>query len=61
MNYKILREIRVMRKISLKDMSRITHINRNTLSNIENGKCNPTMDRMENICKVLNVELKIVM
>jgi transcriptional regulator with XRE-family HTH domain len=61
MNYKILRDIRKMRQISLQEMSKMTSISRNTLSDIENGKCNPTINRVETICKVLDVELKIVM
>ena len=59
MDYKVLKEIRLLRKITLKELSKTTGINRNILSNIENGKCNPTVNRLEVILNALNCKYNI--
>lgn len=38
----------------------MTGVSRNTLSCIENGKCNPTIITLENICNELNIEIKLI-
>ena len=50
-----IRKIRKIRKISINELSAETNISLSYLSAIENNKANPTLDKIENIAKVLNV------
>ena len=59
MDYKKLKELRRFRRISLKELSEMTGINRNTLSAIECGKCNPTVNRLEAIIGALDLQIII--
>ncbi len=61
MNYIALKEIRLMRKIKLNELSKKTRINRNTLSQIENGKRNPTIKTIENIVASINAKVIITL
>lgn len=51
----ILRRVRNIRKLSLSGLSEITGLSKSSLSNIENGINNPTIDTLEKICLALNV------
>lgn len=61
MNHIALKEIRLMRKIKLNELSKKTRINRNTLSQIENGKRNPTIKTIENIVASINAKVIITL
>lgn len=59
MDYKKLKELRKFRNVSLKELSDMTGINRNTLSSIECGRCNPTINRLEAIARALDLRIII--
>lgn len=54
-----LKEIRKMRKMSIKEISKITGINRQRISYIERGLVNPSWKSVEAITKALNAEINI--
>lgn len=56
-----LREIRKMRKISIKELSKKTGINRDRISLIERNKVNPSFKTVEAIAEAIGVEIVIVM
>jgi transcriptional regulator with XRE-family HTH domain len=60
MDLRKLKDIRRIKKISIQDLSKITGISRQTISLIERGQANPTIETLETICKELNVEIKFV-
>ena len=60
MNYNLLKQLRKEKKISLIKLSEMTGVSRNTLSCIENGKCNPTANTLETICNKLNIKIKLI-
>ena len=60
MNYKLLKELRKGKKITISQLSKSSGIGRNAISCIENGKCNPTIKTLEAICKALEIELRII-
>lgn len=51
----ILRRIRTMKKYSLSMLAAKTGLSKSSLSNIENGKNNPTVDTLDKICEALDV------
>lgn len=53
-----MRRIREEKKMSQGDICRILDFDRSHVSNIENGKQNPTLDTIEKIAKALNVSIK---
>ncbi len=57
MDLKKLRDIRRMRKISIKDLSKTTGINRDRISLIERGKVNPSFNTVETIAKAIGAEI----
>lgn len=57
MEYGKLKELRKFRKITLKELSSQTGIDRNSLSKIENGKGNPTGDTLDKIVDALNIKI----
>jgi transcriptional regulator with XRE-family HTH domain len=54
-----LKELRQMRKKSIKQLSAETGINRDRLSRIERGKVNPSWKYVELIAKALNAEIEL--
>ena len=50
-----MREIRLKKQMSQGDICRALNLDRAHVSNIENGKQNPTLDTIEKIAKALNV------
>lgn len=59
MDLKKLREIRKYRKISIKELSKKTGINRDRISLIERGKVNPSFNTVQLIVESLNSEINI--
>lgn len=53
-----MRRIREEKKMSQGDICRALDFDRSHVSNIENGKQNPTLDTIEKIAKALNVSIK---
>lgn len=58
MKYNNLKSIRTQRGITISELARRAKLNRITISNIENGKSNPTVSTVVAICKVLNKDPK---
>lgn len=56
-----LKEVRLMRKISIKEVSKITGINRDRISLIERGIVNPSFDTVVKIADALKVELIFIL
>lgn len=54
-----LREIRKMRKISIKELSRLTGLNRDRISLIERGKVNPSFNTVVIIAEAINAKIII--
>lgn len=52
---KIIKNIRIQRKMSLSDISKITKIDIGHLSHIENGKRNPSYKALKLICGALEI------
>jgi transcriptional regulator with XRE-family HTH domain len=61
MELKNLRELRRFRKITIKHLVTLTGISRNTLSRIEQGKANPTVETLEKIESALNIKIIITL
>ena len=55
----IIRERRKFLKITQSALSEITGISHHTLTNIESGKGNPTVEILEKILNTLGMELNI--
>jgi len=53
-----MRRIREEKKMSQGDICRILDFDRSHVSNIENGKQNPTLDTIEKIAKALKVPIE---
>ena len=54
-----LKEIRKMRKISIKDLSKSTGINRDRISLIERNKVNPSFQTVINIADAIGAKIII--
>lgn len=52
----LLREIRDGRNVSLNDLARLTGLSPQYLSKIENGKSNPTLKTIGDICQGLKIQ-----
>jgi transcriptional regulator with XRE-family HTH domain len=61
MDLKKLKEVREMRRITLKGLSKAVGVNRNRLSRIEQGAVNPSYETVEAIVKELGFELVLVL
>ena len=61
MELKKLKEVREMRRITLKELSKAVGVNRNRLSRIEQGVVNPSYETVEAIVKELGFELVLVL
>jgi len=59
MDLSIIKELRRIRKIKIQDLAKQSGIHRNTMSNIENNRSNPTLEQLESILKCLNLKLAI--
>lgn len=55
-----LKESRVAAGLSLADMEERTGISKSSLSQLENGKGNPTIETLERIAKAIGVKLTIM-
>ena len=47
--------------MTLLELSRVTKIDRNSLSRIENGRGNPTVETLERIELALGITIKVVL
>jgi len=54
----IVGEIRMERKISLRQLARMSGVKRSHLSDIENNKVSPTLDELDALARALNVEIE---
>jgi transcriptional regulator with XRE-family HTH domain len=61
MNLKTLKEIRKLRKISIKELSRLTGVSRDRISLIERDKVNPSFGTVKTICAALNCNIVITL
>ena len=52
-----LRRLRIARHLSLSELSRATSISKATLSSIENGRANPTVDTLAGLAGALRVSI----
>jgi transcriptional regulator with XRE-family HTH domain len=52
-----LRRLRIARHLSLSELSRTTRISKATLSSIENGRANPTVDTLAGLAGALRVSI----
>src|SRR5690348_18339603 len=52
-----LRRLRIARHLSLSELSRATGISKATLSSIENGRANPTVDTLAGLAGALRVSM----
>jgi transcriptional regulator with XRE-family HTH domain len=50
-------EIRLRKKISLRELSRLTKITKSTLGNIESQKYSPRLLQLETIARAMNVRM----
>lgn len=50
-----LRRLRIARQLSLSELARATGVSKATLSGIERGRCNPTVDTLASLAGVLRV------
>jgi transcriptional regulator with XRE-family HTH domain len=55
----IIKERRRILKINQEDLSEISEVALHTISDIESGKGNPTLQVMTKICGVLGLELSV--
>ena len=56
---KIIRERRKNLKLEIEDLKDYSDITCSTISNIENGKANPTIKTLQKILEPLGLEIKI--
>ena len=56
---KIIRDRRKVLKLTIGELSEYTGLSRTTISELEHGKTNPTLEVMNGIIKFLNMEIKI--
>jgi len=61
MNLNRFKEVRKMKKITLKALAFETKIGRDTLSRIERGEGNPTYNNIEAIAHALGVRIEILL
>jgi transcriptional regulator with XRE-family HTH domain len=52
-----LRRLRIARHLSLSELARATRISKATLSSIENGRANPTVDTLASLAAALRISL----
>jgi transcriptional regulator with XRE-family HTH domain len=52
-----LRRLRIARHLSLSELARATGMSKATLSSIENGRANPTVDTLANLAGALRISL----
>src|SRR6516164_5925426 len=52
-----LRRLRIARHLSLSELARATSMSKATLSSIENGRANPTVDALASLAAALRVPL----
>jgi transcriptional regulator with XRE-family HTH domain len=52
-----LRRLRIARRLSLSELARATSISKATLSSIENGRANPTVDTLAGLAGALRVSI----
>jgi transcriptional regulator with XRE-family HTH domain len=52
-----LRRLRIARHLSLSELARVTRISKATLSSIENGRANPTVDTLAGLAGALRVSI----
>ena len=50
-----LKQIRLQKNISQSDLAKILGVNKSYISNIENGKMNPTLSTIANLAQKLEV------
>jgi len=50
-----LRKLRLQKKLSQGDLAKALNVDRAYISNIENGRMNPTLSTLEKIAKALNI------
>lgn len=50
-----LRRLRLKKKLSQGDLSKTLNVNRAYISNIENGRMNPTLSTLEKIARALGI------
>lgn len=50
-----LRRLRLKNKLSQGDLANMLNVNRAYISNIENGRMNPTLSTLEKIAKALEI------
>ena len=50
-----LKKLRIKKNISQVDLARMLNVDRSFVSNIENGKNNPTLSTISSLAKVLDV------
>lgn len=60
MDLEKLREIRKIKKISIKELSKKTGINRDRISLIERNKVNPSLKTVEAIAEAIGVKIEII-
>jgi len=53
-----LKKIRTQKKMSQGDMARVLGVDRGYISNIENGKRNPTLATIDKLAKALGVSVE---
>src|SRR5437660_3180036 len=52
-----LRRLRIARHLSLSELARATGISKATLSGIENGRANPTVDTLAGLASAMRISL----
>ncbi len=57
-NYKMLSEIRIARGFSAKDVAKLINVAPNTLSQYENGVCEPSIDTLAKLAEIYNVNIE---
>ena len=61
MDLKKLKDIRKMRGFTIEYLAKRVGVNRDTISDIEKGKANPTYNNLEAIAEALEVRIEILM
>lgn len=56
---KIIKQRRKILEINQQDLAEISEIALHTISDIESGKGNPTLQVMDKLCEVLGLEIQI--
>lgn len=56
---KIIRDRRKILKLTIGELSEYTGFSRTTISDLEHGKTNPSLEVINEILKFLNMEMKI--